>query len=110
MKLRFPWYFRLTGIILVLSGPIAYVFANPYIFWGGKEKEAIRRVKGYHQVHYKNEADVQVHTEESKRFYEELGNGNIPKPLYSKIVTQEEISENGLYVIGAKLIKNEESE
>jgi len=110
MKLRFPWYIRLAGIVTVLAGPIAYVFANPYIFWGGKENEAQRRVKGYHQVRYKNEADVQVHTEESKRFYEYFGKSKYPPPMYSKTPTFEEIMENGLYVIGSSSSKEGEKE
>lgn len=101
MNFRTPWFVRLPLIILTLSFPMYFTYSNPYWIFGGKEKEALRRYRNYSQVHYKNEEDVKVHTEESKLFYIDLAGGNFPVPLYGKHLTDEEISDKGLYVIRA---------
>lgn len=99
MKFNPPWFIRLPLIILGLTLPLSYTFSNPYWVFGGKKKEAEKRFVHYHQVHYKNEADVKVHTEESKQFYDELRAGNYPVPHHSHHLSDEEIEEKGLYVI-----------
>ena len=109
MNLRFPWYVRLGGIILFLTGPIAAIYTNPYVFWGGKVKEASRREKSYEMIRYKSKDDVKVHTKESEDFYAELEKGFFPEPVVSRMASNEEIQESGLYVLGARLVKKEEA-
>lgn len=108
MKLRLPWYVKLPGIILFLTGPIAASYTNPYFLWGGKVQEAQRREKGYHMVRYKSKDNVKVHTKESEALYAQLENGLFPEPVVSRMASNEEIQENGLYVLGAKLVQKEE--
>jgi hypothetical protein len=105
MKIKFPWYVRLGGIIGVLIGPLSLTFANPYWIWGGKEAESARRFKYINNVHYKKKEDVQVNTPEGDAFYAKLEEGDQPEPTFATILTEADVQQHGLLVIGSKLMK-----
>jgi hypothetical protein len=107
MKFRLPWPLRLAGLLVVLNGVPAYLYMNPYFFFGGYEKLTRPHFKRYEHVHYKKEEDVQVGTDESKSFYNQLREGRYPLPQHSSFPSDEEIEQHGLFIIGKEQTKKE---
>jgi hypothetical protein len=103
MRLTLPWYITLPIYISLINLLPAYFYYNPYKFFGGLEAIRAPRSKNYSQVRHKKEEDVQVHTDESRKFYGNPENvaKNVNIPLYSQIPDPEQIEEHGLKVIGS---------